>query len=667
MGGFRRPERPIRARVSRALFPAGLLTLTVTAESVDGLVLVEHHLNGLLRAMSGGDPPLPHLRGGDSLDLYVAERGRLSALATSGVSSSLVLQIAPGEPLAVTVTWEVVDGVARSGRLAILWAYEAWIRGDSPRIYWGSDAATFEKYIRDGGAPVPSVLLHAGTAVKQLTKRDIRLRVAHESRGLAMNGNASQVHVDSLEVEGYRGFREKQRLKLARPDGRAPGSGLTIVVGANNAGKSTLWESFDAVGRKLRSDVSFSERRRNRNSANGIGITMTYVDGTAYTVRSQHANTSETRGEWAPSELPERARVEIIAVPSRRYFQTSFGKNLATERDWMSNGQDFSRNQQRDAFTGRLFALQADEVRRASFNELLAEVVGEPLEWSIDLAEGQFGSNYYLKVVTAQGVDHSSEGLGDGIVSLLFILDALHDSDQHSLIVIDEPELSLHPQFVRRLAGVIARFSASRQIVVFTHSPILVSWDEIEAGAEIARVHKEGPDSQISQVGRPVIDEVAKARGGWKNPHVLGSDANEALFLDDGVVVVEGQEDAGLLRTVFEQVDVPMTGTVFGWGAGGGDGGPRRIMALLDALGFKKVVALLDADKPGEVEAIRERFPNYLATTIPADDIRDKPDGVQRSKQGLLDERGKTIKKALVEPTREVLLSVSEYLKRDKN
>ncbi|HLU62999.1 MAG TPA: hypothetical protein VKY66_00585, partial [Protaetiibacter sp.] len=157
------------------------------------------------------------------------------------------------------------------------------------------------------------------------------------------------------------------------------------------------------------------------------------------------------------------------------------------------------------------------------------------------------------------------------------------------------------------------------------------------------------------------------ARGGWKNPHVLGSDANEALFLDDGVIVVEGQEDAGLLRTVFEQLNIPMTGTVFGWGTGGGDGGPRRIVALLDALGFKKVVALLDADKPEEVDAIRERFPNYLAMTIPADDIRDKPGGMQKPKQGLLDEKGNTIKDALVEPTREVLRLVADYLKRDED
>lgn len=325
----------------------------------------------------------------------------------------------------------------------------------------------------------------------------------------------------------------------------------------------------------------------------------------------------------------------------------------------------FTRFQERDSFTGRLFALHEDWVKKTRFDDLLERVVGYRVDWKIELADNQNGPSHYLKIKVGDGVNHSSEGLGDGIISLIFILDALYDTDSRALLVIDEPELSLHPQLVRRLQRELSRGAAARQVVLFTHSPQMVSWDDIEAGAEIARVYKVGSESLVAQPPRSVISEVSKVRGGWKNPHVLGSDANEALFLDDGVVVVEGQEDAALLPIVFEQVGLEPRGSVFGWGSGGGDGGPRRIVGLLAGLGFKKVVALLDADKSREVEAIREGFPNYLAITIPANDIRDKPAKNFRGKEGLLDEKNTMVKPELKSSTRTVLNKVVDYLSED--
>lgn len=295
-------------------------------------------------------------------------------------------------------------------------------------------------------------------------------------------------------------------------------------------------------------------------------------------------------------------------MPARRQFQASFGKSVNPQRDWMNSSPDFSRSQSRDQFSGRLFDLHSNPAKKALFDELMTEVIGSPFDWTIDLTDGQNFGQYYLRVTTAEGVDHTSEGLGDGIISLLFILNALYDSDPETLLVLDEPELSLHPQLVRRLGRVIARFAATRQIVVFTHSPYLVSWDDIEAGAEIARVYKVGGDSRIAQAKRKTLDEISRARGGWRNPHVLGVDANAALFLDDKVIVVEGQEDASLLPRVFELAGVEYSATIFGWGSGG-ESNTGRILALLEDLGFRRVAAVLDNNVPQTVADLRATFP----------------------------------------------------------
>lgn len=50
-----------------------------------------------------------------------------------------------------------------------------------------------------------------------------------------------------LTAGGFRGLSKEQTLEFAHPDGR-PGSGLTVLVGTNNAGKSTFVEALRLLG-----------------------------------------------------------------------------------------------------------------------------------------------------------------------------------------------------------------------------------------------------------------------------------------------------------------------------------------------------------------------------------------------------------------------------------
>lgn len=617
--------------------------------------------NNFLKVHSGDGANYPSMAPSQSIDLFV-NRGAATNLDLPSLPRAHLLSVGIEQPLVVTMTWATRGSDAVKQEMCLVWTDEDRVSGLRPRIAFGQDAVLLREFTNDSSQGIRGRFLQLRGRVPDMRPKDARSRVSAEARGRSMSAEqVESARVASIAVSGLRGFREGAVLRLAMPNGQQ-GGGLTIAVGANNTGKSTVWESFDAVARKLKSDVSFSEGRRNRHSTDGVRIQATWDDGCSYVVASQNVNTSETTGTWQGEH--EHSSIEIVSVRSRRQFQPSFSKHANSQRDWMIGAQDFSRQRQSDdGFTGRLFDLHSNPEKKAQFDELMKEVIGYPFNWSIDLGEGQHGQSHYLKVNTGDSVDHTSEGLGDGIISLLFILNAVYDSEPNTLLVFDEPELSLHPQLVKRLGRVFARFAKDRQIVVFTHSPLLVSWDDVAAGAEIARVFKKGPDSRIAQVPRETVEELSKARGGWRNPHVLGQDATEALFLDDDIIVVEGQEDAGLLPKVFEQVGVPPHGTVFGWGAGGGDGNPRRIVSLLQGLGFEKVVTLLDADKAEEVRAIGAEFPEYYATTIPADDIRDKPANDFPGKSGLLDARGLRLKEEFIDATREALETVTSYFR----
>ena len=299
--------------------------------------------------------------------------------------------------------------------------------------------------------------------------------------------------------------------------------------------------------------------------------------------------------------------------------------------------------------------------------------MGRPLKWTIDQSDQ--GQHYLKSQIDNATNYHNSEGLGEGIVSLLFIVDALYDSKPGEMIVIDEPELSLHPTYQRRLAHLFATYAKDRQVVYATHSPYFVSFEHILNGAEIARVHKRG-GSVISQLSRPTAEQLSGFITDNNNPHVLGLEAREAFFQDDGVVLVEGQEDVVFYPYVLDQLAdnkqlsdrcvSELKERFFGWGTGGADK-IETIAKILRDLGFERVAAILDKNKADLIPGLKEKFPKYCFVSIEEDDVRTKTDvrvKPKKSVRGLLNENYQ-LRSECIEKTGNLFKDVSKHILRD--
>ena len=464
--------------------------------------------------------------------------------------------------------------------------------------------------------------------------------------------------VEKLSIKGFRGFAEEQALRLAQPTGEA-GSGLTILVGPNNGGKSTVVESFEALSNSGR--VSFSEGKRNRQAGNRVWIQVSLEGGEEHQLRTVDTGGSETAHE------PDRIPTHCYVLPSRRYFNPYFGSGESSRQDYLrQHSLQNTRSAPSDDFSQRLFSARAN---LAQFNEVLVRVVDPVPEWTIEQSDQ---GGYYLKV-DQNGHSHSSDGLGDGIVSLLFVVDALYDSQEEDIIVIDEPELSLHPAYQRRLSSLLAEYSKTRQIVCSTHSPYFVDFRHVQNGAEVARVHKRDGASTISQLQGETVGELQGLLGDSHNPHVLGLDAREAFFREDGIVVVEGQEDVvhypAVLDSLSESGQLPaeeasyLQERFFGWGAGGA-GKIEKIVKLLQDLGFEQVAGVFDHNESDLVAGLRSRFPGYIFGSIPAEDVRTKEGRDGRDPVcGLLDEH-RVLRPEYTEETARLFSRIAERLRR---
>jgi hypothetical protein len=319
-------------------------------------------------------------------------------------------------------------------------------------------------------------------------------------------------------------------------------------------------------------------------------------------------------------------------LPSRRFFSPYFGNSNEMDRSSFisSSPQPTTRQSELTYFTNRLVRAFRN---RTIFDPILAELFGRNVDWSIDQADqGQS----FIKFRFGNAF-HSSDGAGDGLVGALFLVDAVYDSRAGDIIVIDEPELSMHPALQRRAFSLLKRLSADRQIILSTHSQYFVP-EAIDCSAiRIARVSHELGGIRIYQPSSSTLTELAQMAGNLNNPHVFGLDAREVLFNEDGLILVEGQEDVVSYRLIAKQLNHDLRDSFWGWGVGGAGNMPR-IAKLLHELGMKRVVGILDGNMTSLASGLRASYPGFKFMTIPAQDIRTKAAEPARSRRdGILD------------------------------
>ena len=114
----------------------------------------------------------------------------------------------------------------------------------------------------------------------------------------------------------------------------------------------------------------------------------------------------------------------------------------------------------------------------------------------------QKGSDYPLK----------PQHLSDGTLRFICLTTALLQPDPPSTIIIDEPELGLHPYAIEILAELIKSASKKTQLIISTQSPALVDYFEPE---DIIVVNRKN--------GASVFDRLKKAElSSWLEDYSLG-------------------------------------------------------------------------------------------------------------------------------------------------
>lgn len=158
-----------------------------------------------------------------------------------------------------------------------------------------------------------------------------------------------------------------------------------------------------------------------------------------------------------------------------------------------------------------------------------------------------------------QGEEYEFKKESHGIKELLVVLTHLYDDD-HKVLIIDEPELNLHPQYqafllehIRKVAGDPSM--GKKIIYLITHSPFILDFQTIEDLKSVICFHSDFRAPSI--LGDISEDDISKIKKIIPNLNVH----HKQLFFADSPIFVEGIFDAQFIKAVQEKRGISLEGS----------------------------------------------------------------------------------------------------------
>lgn len=144
-----------------------------------------------------------------------------------------------------------------------------------------------------------------------------------------------------------------------------------------------------------------------------------------------------------------------------------------------------------------------------------------------------------FEIMIDDGAMTSLSAKGDGIQSLAVIglmrSIVRRSEDVSYIIAIEEPEAHLHPDAVRRLKSDLQTFADEDQVIITTHSPILVNLEDESANILV--------EDNVAEPARSLV----RVRDS------LGVKVSDNMSSATLVVIVEGKHDAAILSVIMSQ------------------------------------------------------------------------------------------------------------------
>lgn len=405
-----------------------------------------------------------------------------------------------------------------------------------------------------------------------------------------------------IQINNFKAFGGETEINLHVPNGKV-GSGLNILVGKNGSGKTSLLEALDLISENdivsqkyirysdfydisdsIEIFVEFNElvecnfpdpwKRQYKSS--GIFFTAKHrrrkssKSPLSYPITSFRRFEPEKRiyswyknGSEKLSDFHLRFDLEAVNNDSFSFLYASHDRSRHSEKGYNTLFSKLT-----DDLNWRFLKDlddQKEEILLEKWEDFSSAVTNDDLGKSVreifttvfkknidslniqllDLVEPYSKSFFGKKSDGIKVVKLSKLGSGVELLFSLLFLKVITDQSSGSIIYcIDEPELSLHPQWQRRLFEFLVSETAEKQIILATHSPYFISSNYLSKIIKLESTDKSVKTYSLS-------DDLARSDKVKKIFYL----ENRELFFADKVILVEGPDDKSRINSFLERED----------------------------------------------------------------------------------------------------------------
>lgn len=463
--------------------------------------------------------------------------------------------------------------------------------------------------------------------------------------------------ITGVQIQRYRAFDKRTAIPI---------SGMTVVTGPNNLGKSTVLSAleifFSVVSprpdRRVARNTLYAfekdypkryEGKSGRRWPTEILVTFELDTGeiesiaAAATEAPPNVISVKVAFKWNERVNAFRPAIEIENITSDK-VDTAIKDWLRNEVRYVyipatRNMQDFGRGAFSELISGALNRVSRSKQRLQAIERLFEDVKSEIAAVESELVEElrQYlpsvkGMHFAIEdwslerlvsvgnVEIDDGANTLLQQKGDGFKSLFAISLLQYISKQrygkNLIFGIEEPEAHLHSSAIYEIKSTLRSLATSFQVIITTHSPILIQRDDIPANVIVESIDA----SEFSSTTRSAqnLSEIRRS---------LGIRAHENMTTAEVVLVVEGASEETALPSILGTLNSGLanafsSGRARVLSAGGASNIPSVVRAL--ARDAATCLVFADSDDEGISAADKVRNSGLLQPTdvfrVPARD-----------------------------------------------
>jgi putative ATP-dependent endonuclease of the OLD family len=323
---------------------------------------------------------------------------------------------------------------------------------------------------------------------------------------------------------------------------------IFALIGRNNTGKSTILKAIQLLMGERKLDITDFHK----NTEEPIEISATLIKGfgtnaeelsvkIVYTKdleSKRYVNDEEVATAKFNKALPELLSINDIRNPKE---STGGGRDSTLLNKILALQAESDNGARYDALSKEIQELKRTESEEVSqkISEKFRDITSEnffsisvsptvDIEKSVSFKTALTNTN----IPEAQDIDILNCGTGLQSMYILTLLEVwaeMSEKQDNTILLVEEPEVYLHPEYQRRMFAALRRIADSNQVIFTTHSPIMIADIWLTESVRQVRLNESG-ETQIEKVKiENVIDELGIRYEDVLNPSI--------------VVFVEGKND----------------------------------------------------------------------------------------------------------------------------